>query len=40
MAVVFLGTVGLAKLSGHWETHLPNEVYQRLIVRINEFTHP
>jgi polyferredoxin len=40
MAVVFLGTVGLAKLSGHWETPLPNEVYQRLIVGINEFTHP
>ena len=40
IAVVFLGTVGIAKLSGHWDTHLPNDVYQRLITRINDFTHP
>jgi polyferredoxin len=40
VAVLFLGTVGFAKLSGHWDTYLPNEVYQRLIVRINEFSHP
>ncbi len=40
IAVVFLGTVGIAKLSGHWDTPLPNDVYQRLITRINDFTHP
>jgi polyferredoxin len=40
IAVVFLGTVGIAKLSGHWDTHLPNDVYHRLITRINDFTHP
>jgi len=40
IAVVFLGTVGIAKLSGHWDTHLSNDVYYRLITRINDFTHP
>ncbi len=40
IAVVFLGTVGFAKVSGHWDTHLPNDTYQRLISRINDFTHP
>lgn len=40
IAVVFLGTVGFAKLSGHWDTYLPNDVYQRLITRVNDLTHP
>jgi polyferredoxin len=40
IAAVFFGTVALAKVSGHWDTYLPNETYQRLIVRVSEFTHP
>ncbi len=40
IAAVFLGTVGFAKLSGHWDTYLPNDIYQHLIARINDFTHP
>jgi polyferredoxin len=40
MAVIFLGTVGFAKMSGHWDTRLPDELYQGLISRINDFTHP
>jgi len=40
MAVIFFGTVGFAKMSGHWDTSLPDELYQSLISRINDFTHP
>ena len=40
IAAVFLGTVAFAKVTGHWDTYLPNEVYQRLITRVNDFTHP
>jgi polyferredoxin len=40
MAFIFLGTVGFAKMSGHWDTRLPDELYQSLISRINDFTHP
>jgi len=40
MAVIFLGTVGYARWSGHWETNLPDAVYSDLVPRAGEFQHP
>ena len=40
IAIVFLGLVGYAKLSGHWETNLPKQVYFELVSSANEQQHP
>jgi len=40
IAVVFFGLVGYAKLSDHWQTHLPNEVFLKLVPTANEQHHP
>ncbi len=40
IAVIFLGIVGIAKLTGHWHTKIPPELYQDLILRADEFSHP
>ncbi len=40
IALLFLGLVGFAKTAGHWNSHIPNAVYQRLIPHANEATHP
>ena len=36
---LFLGTVMMAKASGHWETHMPRAVYMNLVPHANELTH-
>ena len=40
IAVVFFGLVGYAKLSGHWETRLPQQVYFELVPHAGEAQHP
>lgn len=40
IAIIFFGLVGYAKLSGHWETKLPHNLYMQLIPTANEATHP
>ena len=40
IAVVFLGLVGGARLSGHWNTRLPDHVYMHLVPHAAEATHP
>jgi polyferredoxin len=40
IAVLFLGTVGFARLIGRWDTSLPDRVYYQLVPRAHEFTHP
>lgn len=40
IAVLFLGIVGSAKLTGYWRTDLPSHVYSELIPRANQFAHP
>jgi polyferredoxin len=40
IAVIFFGLVLMAKATNHWETHLPQEVYQRLVPIANQATHP
>jgi polyferredoxin len=40
IALLFLGVVGLAKLTGHWDSPIPDVMYERLIPRVQEFGHP
>ena len=40
VGVIFFGLVGFAKLTGRWDTSMPNAVYERLIPASQELTHP
>lgn len=40
VAILFCGSVGYAKWSGHWGSPISHEVYQRLIPHAAEFEHP
>lgn len=40
IAAIFLGICGYARLSGCWQTNLPDRVYMELIPHANEFEHP
>jgi len=40
IALIFFGLVGYAKLSGHWDTHLPKQVYFQLVPTAGEQQHP
>jgi len=40
IAVLFLGIVGFARISGHWEGTVPEMVYRRLIPAMAELGHP
>jgi polyferredoxin len=40
LAIIFLGTVIIARATGHWHTNLPQAVYARLVPHANEVTHP
>lgn len=40
IAVLFLGVVGVAKLTGHWDAAVPDYLYRELIPRAREFGHP
>lgn len=40
IAVIFVGFVGYAKLTDHWQTHLPQQIYFHLVPAANEQHHP
>ncbi len=40
IAILFLGLVGYAKLSGHWNTNIPRQMYMELVPSANEASHP
>jgi len=40
LAVIFFSVVLLAKVSNHWQTHLPDAVYFDLAPRVGELSHP
>lgn len=40
IALVFFGLAGYAKLSDHWQTHLPNGVFLKLVPSADEQHHP
>jgi polyferredoxin len=40
LAVIFLGVVLAARMTGHWQTHVPRAVYMQLVPHANEVSHP
>jgi polyferredoxin len=40
LAIVFFGLTGYAKLSGHWNTALPQQLYFQLVSHASEAGHP
>jgi len=40
IALLFLGVAGFAKATGHWESPIPNAVYQRLVPNADQAAHP
>lgn len=40
VAAIFCGITGLAMATGHWHTPVPDWMYQELIPRVREFSHP
>jgi polyferredoxin len=40
IAILFFGLVGYAKLTDHWKTHLPNELFLKLVPAANQQHHP
>jgi polyferredoxin len=40
IAVTFLGLVGYARISGHWQTRVPDAVYRQLVPNADLESHP
>jgi hypothetical protein len=40
IAAIFLGTVGYAKATGRWNTEIPTQLYQYLVVHADQARHP
>ena len=40
IAVLFFGLVSYAKLSGHWDTRLPQQIYFQLVPQASQTQHP
>ena len=40
VAVMFLGVVGFAKATGHWNSPIPASVYERLVPNADQAAHP
>ena len=40
IAALFFGITGYARLRGHWQTQLPDPVYQQLVPHAEQATHP
>ncbi|HXZ81577.1 MAG TPA: 4Fe-4S binding protein [Terriglobales bacterium] len=40
IAMSFLGTVGVAKATGHWDSHIPRQIYLELVPHADQAQHP
>ena len=40
VALIFLGMVALAQLTGHWQTKVSDDQYLQLIPNASQFGHP
>jgi polyferredoxin len=39
LAILFFGLIGLARATHHWQTNLPNSVYQQLVPHADDYNH-
>lgn len=40
LAIIFFGVIGYAKLSGKWQSHIPDAIYEELIPQLDQLSHP
>ena len=40
IAILFFGLVFFARMTGHWRSAIPNDVYRQLVPNANSVTHP
>lgn len=40
LAVLFFGIIGYAVLTGSWDSHIPDVMYERLIPQLDRLSHP
>ena len=40
LAIIFFGVILFARATNHWQTHLPQSVYQELVPNANQAAHP
>ncbi len=40
LAYIFFGIILWARVTGHWQTNIPREVYARLVPHANQVSHP
>ena len=39
LVLIFIGFVGVARLTGHWQTYISRDVYMRLVPHADEYNH-
>jgi len=39
LAIIFFGLVGASRVSGHWQTNIPRQIYMTLVPHANEYGH-
>ena len=39
LAVIFFGLIGIARATGHWQTHVSRDMYMQLVPHANEYGH-
>jgi len=39
LALVFFGLIGAARVSGHWQTNIPREIYMQLVPNTDNYDH-
>jgi hypothetical protein len=40
LAALFFGGVSVARLTHHWQTNIPDDVYRQLVPIVDEASHP
>jgi polyferredoxin len=39
IAVLFFGLIGIARATGHWQTNIPQDVYQQMVPHADDYSH-
>ncbi len=39
LAILFFSLIGLARMTNHWQTHIPRSIYQQLVPNADNYTH-
>jgi hypothetical protein len=39
LAIIFFGLIGMARATGHWQTHVSRDMYMQLVPHADEYGH-